>query len=330
MTKLNPPKPYTVTATIPSVYLSELNGCNVYLKLENTQPGGSFKSRGLGQYIAKEVAKLGPRDSAHIFSSSGGNAGLAAAHAARALGLPCTVVVPKTTKPGMVERISKTGALVQVFGEHWGMADAYLKEKLIPELPPTVRGVYVHPFDHPEIWDGHATLVDELANQLPVQPDAVVLSVGGGGLYNGTVLGLKRNNWSNTLILAVETQGAESFYLSVKAGKNIIMDKMNSIATSLQAPFVTKETLEFGLGAHPTKNVLVTDREAARSCVEFAQDHKFIVEAACGASLSLAYDGKLKDLVPNLTEDSNVVIVVCGGTSANLQTLDEYAKTYSL
>lgn len=330
MTKPNLPKLYTVTAAIPSVYLSEINGCNVYLKLENTQPSGSFKTRGLGQYIAREVSKLGPQDSAHIFSSSGGNAGLAAAHAARALSLPCTVVVPKTTKQAMVERIRKTGAVIQVVGDHWGMADKYLKETVMAQLPSSVRGIYVHPFDDPEIWDGHATFVDELANQIPVQPDAIVLSVGGGGLYNGAVLGLRRNNWASTLVLAVETHGAESFYLSVKAGKNIIMDHMNSIATSLQAPFVTKETLEFGLGGHPTKNVLVTDAEAANACVQFAQNHKFIVEPACGASLSLAYDGKLKDLVPNFTKDSNVVIVVCGGTSTTIETLFEYSKTYSL
>lgn len=330
MTKSNPPKAYTVTATIPSVYLSEINNCNVYLKLENTQPGGSFKSRGLGAYIGKEMAKLGPGQSAHIFSSSGGNAGLAAAHAARALGVPCTVVVPKTTKPAMVERISKTGAQVVVFGDHWGMADAHLTKELIPKLPANVHGVYVHPFDHPDIWDGHATFVDELAGQLPVQPDAMILSVGGGGLYNGAVLGLKRNKWDSTVVLAVETYGSESFHLSIKAGKKIVMEKFNSIATSLCASFVTKESLEFALGGHPTKSVLVTDREAARACVQFAEEHKFIVEPACGASLSVAYEGKLQDLIPDLTPESTVVVVVCGGTSVSAATLNEYISAYSL
>ena len=78
------------------------------------------------------------------------------------------------------------------------------------------------PFDHIDIWEGNSTLVDELYEQLGgVEPDAIVCSVGGGGLLSGVLLGLARYAWHNTTILAIETHGADSLARSLAAGHHI-------------------------------------------------------------------------------------------------------------
>ena len=93
---------------------------------------------------------------------------------------------------------------------------------------------FIHPFDDPIIWQGHASMIDEIALS-GAKPEAVVLSVGGGGLLCGVIEGLKRNNWSDVPIVAVETEGAESYAASVREGYLVELTAITSIATSLGA-----------------------------------------------------------------------------------------------
>lgn len=317
--------PYVQTPLISSVYLSDLAKCNIMLKLENTQPSGSFKTRGLATVVSRALAKCDDPSKVEFFSSSGGNAGLATAYASKHYHSKCTVIVPKTTKPPMIKRIQKAGAQVIVYGDHWAQADTYLREKVIPSLPADRKAVYCHPFDGQDIWEGHSTLVDELVKELPAKPDAIVLAVGGGGLYNGVVLGLQRNNWHDVPVVTVETEGAASFYQSIKEGRQVVLDEINTVASSLGATFVTSESLRLA-SVHPTIPVTVTDQEAISACVNFADDHKFIIEPACGAALATAYGDKLSKRIPHLTPDSTVVVIVCGGTSTSVNDLDNYAS----
>ena len=76
----------------------------------------------------------------------------------------------------------------------------------------------VHPFDHPYIWEGHASIVDELADSLPKKPDAIVSVVGGGGLLAGLLLGLEKNGWGDVPVVACETQGASKLAQSMEKG----------------------------------------------------------------------------------------------------------------
>lgn len=324
--------PFVKTPLIQSIYLSEYAKCNILLKLENTQPSGSFKSRGLATVVSRALARSADPSKVEFFTSSGGNAGLATAHAAKHYNAKCTVVVPKTTKPPMIKRIQKAGATVIVHGEHWAQADKYLREVVMAVLPSDREGVYCHPFDGIDIWEGHSTLVDELVKELPIppnktsnKPDAIVLAVGGGGLYNGIVLGLQKNNWQDVPVVTVETEGAASFYQSIKEDRQVVLNEINTVASSLGATFVTSESLRLAK-LHPTIPVTVTDAEAISACVNFADDHKFIIEPACGAALATAYGDKLSKRLPNLTSESNVVIIVCGGTSTSVNDLDNYAS----
>lgn len=94
-------------------------------------------TRGIGNYILRRLEELPEGTKPHIFASSGGNAGLAAVHSARALGLLCTVVVPTATAPLMVTKLRAAGAYdVIQYGAAWRDADAYLREHVMPYVSP--------------------------------------------------------------------------------------------------------------------------------------------------------------------------------------------------
>jgi len=134
------------------------------------------------------------------------------------------------------------------------------------------------------LWTGHATIIDEV-RKLNLQPDAVVLSVGGGGLLCGIIEGLNRNNMHNVPILAVETEGADSLSASLKAGQHVEIDNIKSIATSLGAKKVAKSAYDW-CNKHEVVSHVVSDTEAIDSCLKFSNDHRILVEPACGASLA--------------------------------------------
>src|SRR5690242_796835 len=97
------------------------SGKPLWLKLDALQPSGSFKLRGVGRLCQHEV-QTGARE---IFCASGGNAGIAAAYAGRALGVPVTIVVPETTAPDVRRTIAATGAKVLVHGSVFDEANAH-------------------------------------------------------------------------------------------------------------------------------------------------------------------------------------------------------------
>jgi L-serine/L-threonine ammonia-lyase len=287
--------------------LGSLRAKPVLLKLDSAQPAGSFKIRGIG-HACETYAKRGKR---RFISSSGGNAGMAVAYAARKLGLPAVVVVPKTTTQRARDLIGMEGAQVIEHGESWQEANQ-MALSLVGETD-----AFIHPFDDPLLWEGHASMIDEVA-QAGVQPDAVVLSVGGGGLLCGVHEGLRRNGMGHVPIVAAETAGADSLARSVSAGARVELDAISSVATSLGAKRVCEHAFELTRTAD-VRPAVVTDRAAIAACTRFLDDHRVLVEPACGASLALLYDGAAV-----LDEFARVLVIVCGGagiTAGQLQQL---------
>ncbi|WP_300733060.1 pyridoxal-phosphate dependent enzyme [Pseudomonas sp.] len=289
------------TPLIESRPLSAIAQRSIWLKLDAVQPCGSFKLRGVGH--ACEVHHQ--RGATRFVSSSGGNAGLAVAYAGRQLGVAVTVVVPETTTERARELLALEGAEVIVHGSSWQEAN-----QLALTLT-TASDAFIHPFDDPLLWSGHATLIDEVA-QSGHKPDAVVLSVGGGGLLCGVIEGLHRNGWQDVPVIAVETEGAASFRASVDAGHSVEIERISSIATSLGAKRVCDQAIAY-LAVHTIESVIVTDRDALNACERFLVDHRVLVEPACGAALSLAYKPTALSRYPT------VLMVVCGGATATLE-----------
>lgn len=302
---------HIATPLVESRPLGAAAGRRIRLKLESLQPGGSFKTRGIGAACEARAA-----DGARRFvSSSGGNAGIAVADTGRRLGVPVTVVVPASTTSRAIERMRLDGAEVIVHGATWLEAHARARAMAGP------TDALIHPFDDPLIWDGHATLVDEIAAAgSSAKPDAIVCTVGGGGLYCGIVEGLRRNGWGDVPVIAVETDGAASLHRSIVAGERVMLESIDSIATSLGAKQVCERAYELA-NEHATTSVVVGDASAVRACLRFIDDHALVVEPACGAALALAYEGH-----PSIGPYRDVVIVVCGGTTATVGQLMEWGR----
>jgi L-serine/L-threonine ammonia-lyase len=288
-------------------------GQRVWLKMEALQPTGSFKLRGIGH--ACEV--LAARGARRLLSSSGGNAGLAVAYAGRRLGLPVTVVVPETTLDRPKALIRRQGAEVIVHGKSWMEANAHLAALRAP------TDAVVHPFDDPLLWKGHASMIDEVAAQGP-RPDAVVLAVGGGGLLCGVLEGLAARGWRDVPVVAVETEGAASLAAAVAAGRPVTLPAITSVATSLGARQVCDRAFAW-TREHPVHSAVVTDAEAVQACLDLAEEHRVVVEPACGAALAAV---TLRPH-PALRAAREVLVVVCGGVGATHAQLRAWAETLS-
>jgi L-serine/L-threonine ammonia-lyase len=278
--------------------------------MEALQPCGSFKARGIGFACRHHVA----RGARRLLSSSGGNAGLAVAYAGRRLGVPVTVVVPHSTRERARRLLRDEGAEVLASGQTWQEAHEHAQSLLDPDT------AYVHPFDDPLIWEGHASVIDEVRAS-GLEPGAVVLSVGGGGLLCGVARGLERAGWSDVPVVTAETVGAESFHRSVQAGELVELEGITSVAATLGAKKVARQALEVSRRFKVLPHV-VTDREAVDACIRFADDHRVVVEPACGASLALAYGG-----VEVLRETRDILLIVCGGAGVSYDELRELGKT---
>ena len=288
--------------------LSIQAGRRVWLKLDALQPPGSFKIRGIGHACQEYVR----RGAGRLISSSGGNAGIAVAYAGRHLSVPVLIVVPETTSELARALIRREGAEVIVHGDSWQEANE-LAESTVEE-----SDVLVHPFDDPLVWQGHSTLIDEVAGS-GIRPAAVVVSVGGGGLLCGLVEGMRQNGWSDVPVIAVETEGADSLAQSVRAGHRVELPAITSLAITLGAKKICQRAFDC-TRAHPLRSIVVSDRAAVSACQRFLADHRVVVEPACGASLATVYDdaGELEDF-------ESVLVVVCGGATTTLEQLREWA-----
>ncbi len=303
------------TPLIESLSLSESCNKRVYLKMENMQPTGSFKIRGIGL-----LCQEGKKDGASYFiSSSGGNAGIAAAYAGSKLHVPTIVFVPTTTPADVRRQMESLEAEVRIVGDVW---DETHEQAL--GFSRKTGGLYISPFDHPLIWKGHASIIDEIALEID-KPAAIVLSVGGGGLLCGVVEGLRRNDWQDVPVVAVETEGTASLAASLQQGRLVTLDKITGVAKTLGAKTVAQKALERAQ-RHPVQSVVVTDREAIEACIEFANGHKCLVEPACGASLSVAYNNRdiLEKIKSQAEALATVVMIVCGGIGVDLERMREW------
>lgn len=297
------------TPLLQSRAISQLAGRDVWLKVDALQPPGSFKIRGIG-HACETHARRGAR---RFISSSGGNAGLAVAYAGRQLGVPVTVVVPVSTTERARELLDLERAKVIVHGATWQEANELAQSMIVD------TDAFIHPFDDPLLWEGHASLIDEVA-EAGLRPEAVVLCVGGGGLLCGVAEGMHRNGWSDVPIVAVETEGAASFHKALQVGHPVQLDEIRSVATSLGAKRVCDRSIAWSK-ERPIRSVLVSDASALAACESFLADHRVLVEPACGASLALAYEA-----TPVLEDFASVLIVVCGGATATLGQIRAWAE----
>lgn len=292
---------HSKTPLIQSQFLED-SGLNkkILFKMDAYQPIGSFKIRGIG-YACKKYHEQGRNQ---FISSSGGNAGIATAYAGSQLNVSTMVVVPETTKRAAIKLIKSYGAKVVVKGSDWSEANDYA----LSLVNQNSDSVLIHPFDDPLIWEGHSSIIDEVI-EAGTSPDLVIVSVGGGGLLNGILQGLHRNQLKSCPVFACETNGTASFKLCKSTGKHKTLDAITGVATSLGARQVSEATFDW-ISKHPMESLVFSDEQAIEASRRFLNTHRTAVEVACGASLCVPL------FKPEILKDySNILIIVCGGVS---------------
>jgi threonine dehydratase len=273
-------------------------GPGLYLKLEHTQHTGSFKARGAFNRIlsAREAGEL---PAAGVIAASGGNAGLAAAHASAALGVPAEVYVPTTAPEVKVRRLVALGARVRQVGDIYG--DAY--EAALKRASET-GALFCHAYDQPEICAGQGTIGLELLAQTG-GVDTVLIAVGGGGLMAGVAAAVE----GRARVVAVEPERIPTLNRALRAGAPLDVEVSGIAADSLGATRVGE--IAFAVAVRTgVESLLVGDEDIARARRELWERHRLVVEHGTAASLAALATGAYQP-----AEDERVAVVLCGANT---------------
>jgi threonine dehydratase len=286
-----------VTPTINSPVLSRELNSEIYLKLELLQYTGAFKVRG----ALSKMLSLSPEEiKKGVVAFSAGNHGLGVAFAAKLFNTTAKIFVPSTISELKKNALIFWGADLVIAGSN----PVDLKEKAL-ETSKQEGKILIPPFDDEAVIKGQATIGVELLQAVP-DLEAIVISIGGGGLISGIAEYLKAKN-PKIDVYGVETIGAESMTVSLNAGKLTPLDNLTSIADSLGAKLVCERTLE-ATKRLVSEVVTVTDREAIDSLEKLINYEKVFCEPAASCTLS-AVEGPLREKI----KGRKTALLLCGG-----------------
>jgi threonine dehydratase len=264
----------------------------VLLKLEHLQRSGSFKARGMfNRLLSNTIPAAG------VIAASGGNAGIATAVAARALGVRAEVFVPSVSSPAKRARLAALGATVVIAG------DAYAEALEACETRQRETGALMtHAYDQPEVVAGAGTLAREVELQEAGTPDSVLVSVGGGGLIAGIAAWFA----GRARVIALEPELAPTLYRAREAGAPVDVAVSGIAADSLGARRIGRIAWEVAQ-RHVAQAELLTD-DAIRAAQRFMwTELKLAVEPAAALPLAALQSGVVR---PRAGE--RVVLIVCG------------------
>ena len=268
--------------------------CRLSLKLEMLQHAGSFKTRGaFANLLRRKVPPAG------VVAASGGNHGAAVAYAARRLGMPARIYVPRISSPAKVERIRSFGAELVVTGERY--ADALAASE---EWAAGSGALAVHAYDHPETVRGQGTLGRELERQVP-DVDTVLVAVGGGGLIAGIAAWYR----GRVRVVAVEPEEAPTLNRAFEAGHPVDAPA-GSVAADSLAPRRVGE-LPFAIArSYVDRVVLVSDEAILRAQATLWAAARVVAEPGAAAAFAAL---ESRAYVPR--EGEHVGVVLSGGNT---------------
>ena len=262
----------------------------VWLKLEHLQASGSFKARGMYNRLVSN-----PIPASGVIVASGGNAGIATAAAARELGVKCEVFVPTVCSAAKQQKLRELGAQVVVTGAMYADAlEACLTRQKV------TGALLTHAYDQPEVVNGAGTVAREIEEQGGGLPDAVVVSVGGGGLIAGIA------SWceDRTRVIAVEPQLAPTLHRAREAGGPVDVAVSGIAADSLGARRVGALAWEI-TQRWVRESHLLGDDLIRQAQLKLWKDFKLAVEPAAALPLAAARAGIAKDA-------RRLCLVLCG------------------
>jgi len=263
----------------------------VWLKLEHMQLGGSFKARGMFNRLRSHRLPA-----AGVVIASGGNAGIAAALAARALGARCEVFVPETTPPSKRHRLLDAGARMTVGGATYAEAFEACLDRQI-----ATGALLMHAYDQPEVIAGAGTLAMEIEAEAGV-PDRVLVSVGGGGLIAGVAAWFE----GCTRVESMEPERAPTLHSALQRGEPVDVEVGGIAADSLGARHIGRLAWPI-CRQHVVASYLLPEDLIAAAQQRLWQELRLAVEP--GAALPMA---ALWARAVELAPDERVAVVLCG------------------
>lgn len=285
-------KPHALRTPLIRLNLADAPA-EIYLKMENLQPIGSFKIRPAGNAILS----LSPsRRADGVYTASSGNMAQGVAYAARELGIPATVYLPLDAASNKVEALKRLGARIRALPaeEWWPVIENYGH--------PDEKGVFFHPVAHQDVLAGDSTVGLEILEDLP-DVDTVLVPFGGGGLASG-IASVLRKLKPDARVLGAESDHCAPLSASLEAGRPLKLPVQKSFVSGIGIGRVLDEmwplVRELVQGA-----VIASAREIVDAVSLLAERHRIVVEGAGAAPVASALAGR--------AGKGKVVCVLSGG-----------------
>ncbi len=289
----------TIIEPTPLLYnqwLSQSLGFECYLKLENMLPIGSFKLRGAAYKISTLTSQQKRKG---VICASAGNHAQGVAWGARHLGVDATIVMPEGASLVKVQSTKALGAKIIFHGNSYD--EAFTEASAIARR---TGKVFVHAFEDKSVMAGQGTIGLEIVDQLP-EVDAVIGSIGGGGLMAGVGTALKALK-PQIKIYGCQAAGAPAIYRALKSHKALTLDRVDTFADGIAVRSAKPAMLKILRGV--LDGIYLADDEAiAESMLTLMEKAKTVAEASAAITLSIAQNIRSK------LKGQKVVLIICGG-----------------
>jgi threonine dehydratase len=269
---------------------------DLWLKLESLQIAGSFKARGATSKVATLEA---PALAAGLVTASGGNHGLGVAYAGWQAGAPARVYLPESSPDAKAVALADWGATAVRHGAVWDDANQAAVEAAESE-----GLTYIHPFADPAVIAGQGTIGLEITEALP-DVETVIVAIGGGGLISGVASAVKAR-CPSARIIGVEPVGAPTLLKSVRAGRLITLDAIET-AVGVLAPRRSAEINLEIITSLVDDIVLVTDDEMLAGARWLWRELGVAAELGGAAAIAALQTGKV-----GVEKGERVCALVCG------------------
>jgi threonine dehydratase len=287
------------TPLLPSSWLSSISGGNVFLKIESLNLTNSFKIRG-ALNAALRLSEGIDSDTTTIVAASAGNHGRSLALAAEELGMACVIFTPATAPEAKQNAIRRHGAVL-----HSDCLDYDAAERQAKEFADAEGGVYISPYNHPDVIAGAGTIGLEIVEAMPAF-DVLVVPLGGGGLASGVGLAVKAAAPQVTIV-GVEVEASSPFTSSLEAGGIIEITPRPSLADGLVGN-LEPGSITFPLVKQVVDYVVTVSEDNLGGAMKgLATEERLIVEGAGAAAVAAIIAGKAS------APGQRVVALVTGG-----------------
>jgi threonine dehydratase len=299
----------------PAPRLTRRLANNVYLKREDLQPVFSFKIRGAYNRMVNltEAEKQNG-----VVAASAGNHAQGVAMSSAVLGIPATIVMPKTTPPIKVEAVKSRGAKVLLKGDSYDQAYQHALT-----LAEEKQATFIHPFDDELVIAGQGTIGMEILRQHNKPLDYIFVPVGGGGLIAGISAYVKYVS-PETKVIGVEPEDAPTLYKAMEAKRRVKLKQVGIFADGVAVAQIGKETFRIAKDC-VDQVILVTTDEICAAIKDVFDDTRTVAEPA-GA---LAIAGMKKYVEQNKLKDKSLVAIE-SGANINFDRLRHVAERAEL